>query len=346
MKYNGSAAPSTISTGATKTLTLTPVCGSTQSNVSATVAVGASNYNTNAAVISVTQPTLSITGNNPLCSGSYVYSIANLPNCGVTVSNWNATPTGIVQVTDNGNNTATVTKLINGQVTLTAAVTSTNPCNTGTVNLSFPLSIGSFQVTGYYRIASDYHNYGIFNPLYSNNSPIWLPANKIFGVDVYVTTCGIQSPAWLRSSSSYPFSWGSTGSYLTFSGTSGTTAYSQRNGIFDFTANTGCGVTTTTFTWPIVVQGGSFSFIASPNPATDNLKISIIDKSPDIKALSENETVTMTLYDLNSTIAIKVWKFKNNQSKFNLNISNIKKGHYILTVQKNKYQQSEQIIVK
>jgi len=342
--YNGSPAPATITT-TTNTLTLSPTCGTTPGSVSATVSVGTLTYPTNTATVSSTNETLSITGPNPLCSGSAVYSIANLPSCGATVTGWAASPSGIVSVTDNGNNTATVTKLADGQVTLSATVNLTNACNTTTVNLTMPLSSGALPVTGYYIIFSDYHQ-PIQRTLYNNNSPIWLPANKTFGVYTLVTTSGIQSPSWTRSPSSYPFTNSPSGPALNFSGSSGSTAYNQRNGIFDFTANTGCGTTTSTFTWPVIVQGWSFRVSVSPNPVTDNLTVSITDESPEVKALGKNETVTMTLYDMNNTITVKIWTFKNNQAKFNLNISNLKKGHYILKVQKGKYKQSEQIIIE
>lgn len=342
--YNGSAAPATIAT-AINTLTLSPTCGTTPGSVSATVSVGTLTYPTNTATVSSTNETLSISGPNPLCSGSAVYSVANLPACGATVTGWTASPGGIVQVADNGNNTATVTKLADGQVTLSATVNLTNPCNTGTVNLSSPLSSGAIQLTGYYIINSNYHQ-PIQRPLYTNNSPIWLPANQSFAVTAYITNPNLPSPSWTRAASSYPFSWSSAGVQLNFSGTSGSTAYNQRNGIFEFTTNTGCGVTTSTYTWPVIVQGWSFRVSASPNPATDNLNVSIIDESEEIKALSKNETVVMTLYNLNSTMAVKTWTFKNSQTKFNLNVSNLKKGHYILKVQKGKYQQSEQIIIE
>ena len=342
--YNGSPAPATISTTAS-TLTLSPICGTTPTSVSATANAGANSYTTNTATVTSVNETLSIIGTNPLCSGSATYSIDKLPTCGATVSNWNATPSGIVQVTNNGN-TATVTKLANGQVTLTATVSLTNACNTSTVNLSLPLSSGVIPLTGYYRIASDYYNYGIFNPLYNNNSPIWLPANKIFGIDVSITSTGIQSPAWTRASNSYPFTWSTTGTFLTFSGTSGTTAYSQRNGIFELTANTGCGVTTTTFTWPVVVQGGSFSVTASPNPATDNLSISIESETVTTKASGKTANIILTLYNLTSTEVVKRWSFKNNQTKFNLNVSGIKKGIYILKVNRDKQEQTKQISIE
>ncbi|NJO24601.1 MAG: hypothetical protein HC867_00690 [Bacteroidia bacterium] len=332
--YNGNPAPATIAT-TTNTLILSPTCGITPGSVSATVSVGTLTYPTNTATVSSTNETLSISGPNPLCSGSTVYSVTNLPTCGATVTNWNATPSGIVQVVDNGNNTATITKMADGQVTVTATVNLTNPCNTGTVNLSLPLSSGAFQLTGYYIISSNYHQ-PIQRPLYNNNSPIWLPANQSFGVTAYVTNPNLPSPSWVRAASSYPFSWSTTGLQLNFSGTSGSTAYNQRNGIFEFTTNTGCGVTTSTYTWPVIVQGWSFRVSASPNPATDNLTVSIVDESEEVKALSKNETVVMTLYNMNSTVAVKTWIFKNTQTKFNLNVSNLKRGHYILKSTKRK----------
>lgn len=337
--YNGSVAPATIST-TTNTLILSPTCGIIPTSVTASVSAGINSYPTNTATISSVNETLSITGSSPLCSGSAIYSVLNLPICGATVNNWNATPSGIVQITDNGNNTATISKLADGQVTVTATVNLTNPCNTSTVNLSVPLSTSGTQPSGYYIINSNY-NQPIQRPLYTNNSPIWLPPNQSFGVTVYMTNPYIN---WARAASSFPFSWSSSATQLNFTGTAGSTAYNQRNGTFELTANTGCGVTTTAFTWPVIVQSGGFRIAASPNPVKDNLAVSLFNESTEVKGLSKTETITISLYNLNSTIAIKTWTFKNTQLKFNLNLSDIKHGYYILKVQKGKYQQSEKII--
>ena len=93
--YNGTAAPATIPTLATQnTIQLTPVCGSTLSNVSATVTANGVNYTTNSSAVTVTLPDLSINGSDALCSGSSPYFINNLP-CNAAVS-WQATPSGIV----------------------------------------------------------------------------------------------------------------------------------------------------------------------------------------------------------------------------------------------------------
>ncbi len=340
--YNGTAAPASVVT-TTNTLTLSPTCGTTPTNISASVSAGTT-YQTNTAAITSINETLSITGSNPLCS-SAVYSIANLPACGATVTGWAASPTGIVQVMDNGNNTATITKVADGQVTITATVNLTNQCNSSTVNLSFPLSSGAIALTGYYVINSNYHQ-PAQRPLYTNNSVIWLPPNQSFGVTAYITNPNLPSPTWSRAASSYPFSWSSSGTQLNFSGTAGSTAYNQRNGTFTFSVNTGCSVTATTYTWPVIVQSGGFRVAASPNPATDNVVVSIADESEEVKNLSREETVSMTLYKLDGTSVVKRWIFKNNQNKFTVNVSDVKKGNYILKVQKGKHQQSEQIIIK
>jgi Secretion system C-terminal sorting domain len=198
-------------------------------------------------------------------------------------------------------------------------------------------------VGGYYTIVSNYHNPGIQNTLYYSNTPIWLPGNQEFGVTTYLTSPGLQSSTWSRASNSYPFSWFSSGSKLNFSGTSGSTPYQTRNGIFNVSAQTSCGAFDGTFTWPVVVQGWSFTISVSPNPAMDYLIVSIKEELPNV---NKEEDITMTLYDLNSTAVIKIWNFKNNQNMFNLNISGINRGHYILVVSKSNYQQSKQIIIE
>lgn len=74
---NGSAAPQTNSTGAMNSLTLVPQCGATQSNVSVTATVTGQNYaGTNPCTVTVTKPSLSISGDNVICGyGAIPYSV-------------------------------------------------------------------------------------------------------------------------------------------------------------------------------------------------------------------------------------------------------------------------------
>lgn len=300
---------------------------------------------TNVAALFSANPTLTISGSpttDYLCSGTSTYTLNGLPaNASV---NWVVDNTGYATIpSPSTGSSVVVTKQGNGVITLTANVIL---CGGEVRTITKTIMVGA-SVAGYFRIASDYHNYGIFNTLYNNNSPIWLPPNKICGVDVWLTSPGIQSATWTRASNSYPFSWNSSGTFLSFTGTSGATAYAQRDGIFNLSAQTSCGTYNSTYTWPIIVQGwGSFMVLVSPNPAKDNLFVTIDEESPDVKALGREENISMALYDFNTNILVKKYDFKNNQNKFSLNISGLKKGQYIIVVNKAKYQQSKQIIIE
>jgi hypothetical protein len=290
-------------------------------------------------------PTLTISGSptdSYICSGSSTYTLNGLPaNVNATIT-WSVSNTSAASIPNPSNGTSVVvTKTGNAVVTLTATVT---PCGQQPITVNKIIMIGA-AVDGNYYISSNYHQ-PFLRPLYTNNSPIWLPANQSFGVTAFITSPNVQSASWVRGSNSYPFNWSSTGTTVNFSGTSAPTAYTTRNGIFTITAQTTCGTYVGTYTWPVITQGWGFRIQMNPNPATDNLVVSITDESSEVKALPQDKIVAMTLYSLSSTVVVKRWTFKNNQSRFNLNVSDVKNGHYILVVQKGKYQQSEQIFIE
>jgi hypothetical protein len=142
--YNGNPAPQTISTGTTNTISLTPVCGATPSNVSATVTAGGNSYQTNTATVSVSNPTLSIGGNSSFCTGTSNYSISNLP-CNASVS-WSASPSGIVSLSCTSCSSTTLAKLADGVVTLTATITKTNACSSGTEVKDLTVTVGAPKI--------------------------------------------------------------------------------------------------------------------------------------------------------------------------------------------------------
>ena len=163
--YNGSAAPQTISTGTTNTLTLTPVCGASLSNVSATVTANATNYSTNSSTVSITPPSLSITGNSSLCSGSTAYTINGLP-CNSSIA-WTAPPASMGSLSTFTSSPTTLTYGgTSGSFTLTANVTS---CG-ATQPVTLPVHVGTYT-------SSDYSITG------NNGSVYWCPNKTIsFGV--------------------------------------------------------------------------------------------------------------------------------------------------------------------
>ncbi len=175
--YNGGAAPATIPTGATvNSITLTPVCGSALSNISATVATNGINYNTNTSTVTITQPTLTINGGSSFCSGSPSYSINNLP-CNSTVS-WQANPLGIVSISCPTCPQTNLSRNTDGQVTLTATVTtgcgqpSVTPkaITVGAVPLSSYSIIGAATV---YADAGYYYTLKFPNGVLTPNNIFW-----------------------------------------------------------------------------------------------------------------------------------------------------------------------------
>ncbi len=112
---DGSAAPEYYSTGAANTLTLTPVCGAKQNNISATVTTNGFDCSAGASNVSIAMPQMLIEGDEKICVGSSNYSIQGLP-CNSIVT-WSASPTGLVSYIANGN-TLNVTRIGNGHVIL------------------------------------------------------------------------------------------------------------------------------------------------------------------------------------------------------------------------------------
>lgn len=133
--YNGNPAPQTISTGTTNTLTLTPICGVTQSNVSASVTVNGTTCNASASIVTLAAPSMNITGNTSFCSGSSVYTLNNVP-CNASVT-WSAAPSDIVSLSPSGNS-VTATQIGDGIVTLTATI---NACNNFAVSQSIAVGV-------------------------------------------------------------------------------------------------------------------------------------------------------------------------------------------------------------
>jgi hypothetical protein len=143
--YNSVAAPQTISTGTANTLTLTPVCGAVQSNVSATVAANSNNYpTTNAATVSITQPSFSISGNSSLCSGSTSYTLNGLV-CNSSIL-WTPPPSSLGSLNSLTTSPTTLTYGgTSGNFTLMANVTS---CG-ATTPVTLPVHVGAYTSSDY-----------------------------------------------------------------------------------------------------------------------------------------------------------------------------------------------------
>lgn len=270
-----------------------------------------------------------ITGTSLFCTNS-TYSISNLPS-GASVT-WQASPAGVVSI-NTSSNQATLTKLTNGYITLTATITSSCISRTLTKKITVgipPIDFVSFTnpVGGeWYWCSSDYGNtFAVYpslpNVTYEAKLLSW-PSMAV------VRTNSNASPG------SDPFGYVPTGWY-----------------VFQIRAKNACGTSAWYETEVEYVDcsnyesGENFSISASPNPTDGDLDIVLDNEKPEVKALSKNEKVIYVLYDLNQAKEVKSWTLDNNQNHQRLNVRGIKPGHYILVVTKGKYRQSTQIIVK
>jgi len=161
--FNGLPAPPTINTNSsTNSITLTPGCGVGLTVPSADITVSNSgnncNINVTAATFAISAPALNILGNQALCSGTENYSLTGLP-CNAT-NLWSVEPaSGIVSLNPNTGPNTSLTRIADGNVTLTANVTAcgsvypvTLPIHVGPYSSSdFNLNVsgGSGSVSGY-----------------------------------------------------------------------------------------------------------------------------------------------------------------------------------------------------
>jgi Secretion system C-terminal sorting domain len=292
-----------------------------------------------------------ITGNTTICTNQTL--TAPFGN-GVTY-NWTVANTSLVTLTPNGN-TVLVTRngTANGQTTITVNISGA--C--GNIDLTATINVGT-AITGYYTINSNYHQ-PLQRQLFTNNSPIWLPANQYFGVTAVITGANLTSNIWNRDASSYPFTWSTSGTTLNFSGNAGTTPYTQRNGIFTFTAQNVCGTATQNFLWPVIVSSGSFRVAASPNPVSSNLNIAFSEQTDEessskqqgqelrpLRSIKSTGRTIVTLFEFNTSMQVRQWTQNETSSKgYNYSVAGLRKGLYILQVDRNNQTATTKIIVE
>ena len=291
-------------------------------------------------------PQLSITGDDFLCSGSKSYAISGTIPPGASVC-WSSSNTNSATLGATCGTPVSLNYISNGLTKLSATVTDC--IGTYPVPTIKELLVGNYA-GGYYTITSNYHSSGNQLTLYNNNSSIFLPANQGFGINAYLTSPGRTGNAiWTRNASSYPFFWYQIGaSTLTFSGNSAPSAYQQRTGIFNLSVPTVCGTASRQFSWPIVTQGWSFRVASSPNPSTNMLSVSVVDSENSNQKLATTaaSSISMDISRFDNARQVKSWTFKGSSSEFNLDVSDLPNGTYVLRVTIDGTSKTSQIIIK
>ncbi|MBN9297084.1 MAG: hypothetical protein J0I41_08730 [Filimonas sp.] len=332
--YNGSAAPQNISTS-TNTLTLTPTCGANLSNISLDVMVSGSVYKSYSIPVTQTAPSMTINGANSVCNSEY-YSISDVP-CNGSVT-WSASPSGYVSLTPSGN-AVTVTKLLDGPVTLTATVTPSIPGGCySTTNVNKYISAGPppLNIVGPYDPVS----HAIMSVTCINKEYYYIVGDPVMP-DPYESYTWMLSPPPTSINNPFPSFYSGSTVYLTFD-------------VHDYftlsvSKTNSCG--TSSGQIQILPQEcfSAFKVSASPNPVTNVLIVTLDDATrttAQAKTLQSNENVLIELFHSATAHKQKQWTFKTGQKQYTLNVAGLRKGPNVLKITKGKQQQTINIIIQ
>ena len=260
--YNGNPAPQIIPT-TSDNISLTPSPTATSlSNVMVTVS-NMVPYTILRTIVSFTNPTYLISGPEIFCTTG-TYTIAGLPS-GTTV-NWSSSDPSIVSISANG----TATKLLNGSVKISAAVSLPNVCN-GTVipkdilaGTPTPAGInGPDHALCYNGRLSEIGTFYVANPIsFSGLTYAW----QIDGISTGAGTS-------IRVD---PFRWGTGVNEIrvrSYSAACGNSAWY-----------------TSSF---VIIDCSSMKFSVSPNPAHSNILVSVINSDRNISKPNEIQSIEL-----------------------------------------------------
>lgn len=275
---------------------------------------------------------LSITGNNSVCpSGSY--AVAGLP-IGATVS-WAPSPLNLVSFSCNTCSPTTVNRIADGNVTITATV-SINICGTVfTRQVSRQITSGSppISITSLINGCSgQYQQWNLVNNT-PNNGSNWLWSVNYLGTNSQITIFSSSSP--------------STGLSVKGGG-------AVRLNYTDL-----CGVAQTDGV-TVYSSCGGFGLVISPNPVQDNINVSLlpvdnsatssdatIEPVKQLRVVESSGKTIMSLFEVNTNMLVKQLKHnESNTRNYNLNINGLRKGIYVLQVDRDNQTNVIKIIIE
>jgi hypothetical protein len=296
--------------------------------------------------ISRPRPELSIVSGNGtdyICSGSVNYSLSGSLPSGATVS-WSLNNSTYVSIPNPSvGTTVPVSFVSNGQAILTATITD---CIETYPPISKTIVAGP-SVSGFITaMANSYNTPGLKYNLTGGISLLLVPNDNATFIS-NITSSSLTNINWTWTG--YPPNnpiIGNGGLGLTFTLPVAGTPWTQRTTSWQLTAQHVCGQVDLTIPYSVVSKGGfSFSVVTSPNPAANNLRLTFMDESNELKA-SANKEVAIKLYNLNSAIVVKQWQMLNDNQQIDLNVSNVKAGQYVIEVIRGNFKASKQIQIQ
>lgn len=343
---NGLPAPSSISTGTSASLLLTPNCGSQLSSVSASVIANGTTYNTNTCNVSMTPisaNSLAILGGNAVCNTPVTYSVSGLP-CGAIV-NWSVGQSGTVVTSSVSGNTITLSKVSTGSISLTATIS--NLCGATPIVIALYNIYVGIPVSGTFMAYTPGRSYGPFN-LSSFNAPVTVASGST--QVSFAVTMPSQNTTYAWSQTSPSTGYNVTSPVLNF-----TVFIPPGSARFNLAASNACGTYINSYFFPVNV--GAF-FAVTPTLATNSLTVSVNSTTNTTSStfLSTNSTTSNIANSQTLLYAIKIvdvsgvqWKntsFTNGVNSANLSLVGIPSGKYVVSGFDGTKWESQQIIIQ
>ena len=254
------------------------------------------------------------------CSGAFL-TFDNLPLCpnnptkNIKLQSLDPQPTN-VQWSSTSN--LSITPVSSTEVNVSSTSSS---YNYGTVSAQFTDACNNIIT---YTVEIN-NNPPIAGKYYDNSNKTLSSFNSVSSSNVYITLDDTYRSYTLRNSSGYPVSLnGTTGRYSSFNLPAGeftTITVSATN-------SSGCPVTKTfTFNY------SRYNFMASPNPATSNVKLAVLKPAKSSIAYVSPNISQVVIQNLMSGEITKTWKGQfDSNDEMNIDVSSIRSGSYVFVI--------------
>ncbi len=278
-----------------------------------------------------------INGDNNFCITSNNYTISNLP-IGSTVQ-WQVSPQNIATINSSNSTQTTLTKNSDGVITLSAIITT---CGGQFTITKVNIAVGNTFPQGVTYASSNYNYYS--GPLLSSYS-FFLPSGQWGLATFNITDTRYSSFSWTPVSVPSGSSWaiyGPQNQQLNLNIEAVGSAYNSNTITIQLNAQGPCGAYTNYFSATAVVSGW-YGFSMSPNPAQDELTVSVDNSN--IKTNSQSYIYGIKITDGTATVR-KMYEYKSGINSTRISLAGLSSGLYTLSVFDGKQWYSKQLVIQ
>jgi hypothetical protein len=284
----------------------------------------------------IVSPIADITGPDIICGSSQTYT-ASISQ-GINVS-WSSGNTNIATINPS-TGLATPVQGASGTVTFTASVIICGQTFTQTKQVTVAQS--GF-ITGYYTMSVDPTQTPLTDALYRS---VMVRRGQTVGINFTIT--GSTNVSLLRW---YYDNLIASGNTLSISITAPQQGYSSVTKSVFLDLTTPCGIVRNTYTFNVMSSGWSMRI--SPNPVREVLSVNLDNNAATVTSATQKISkpaateTRFSLLDANSNLRIRTWLFKEGErTNYQLQLSGIKSGVYILKLERGSETVTSKVIVQ